>query len=43
MMMNEGYEMIDDVVEFVCGLSLLAMAVFALTPAFWGMIAFLGK
>jgi hypothetical protein len=33
----------EDVVEFVCGLSLLAIVAFALTPAFWQLIVFLGR
>jgi hypothetical protein len=35
--------MTEDRLEFVAGVALLAFVLFALTPSFWGMIAFLGK
>jgi len=33
----------EDIVEFACGVSLLAIVAFALTPAFWQLIVFLGR
>ena len=35
--------MTEDHFEFACGLALLAIVAFTLTPAFWHMIAFLGQ
>jgi hypothetical protein len=35
--------MTEDRFEFVCGLALLAIVMFTLTPSFWGMIVYLGK
>lgn len=35
--------MTEDRFEFACGLALLAIVAFTLTPAFWHMIAFLGQ
>ena len=35
--------MTEDRLEFVCGLALLAIAMFAMTPAFWWLVAYLGK
>jgi hypothetical protein len=35
--------MTEDRFEFACGLALLAIVAFSLTPAFWQMIVFLGK
>lgn len=29
--------------EFACGVALLAMACFAMTPAFWQLVVWLGK
>jgi hypothetical protein len=35
--------MTEDRMEFAAGLALLAIVAFTLTPAFWHLIAFLGK
>jgi len=32
-----------DAVEFACGIALLGMAAFAMTPAFWQLIVYLGQ
>jgi len=35
--------MTEDILEFVAGVALLAITLFALTPAFWLMIQSLGR
>jgi hypothetical protein len=35
--------MSEDRLEFVSGLALLAIVAFSLTPAFWWLIAYLGR
>jgi len=33
----------EDIVEFACGIALLGIVAFSLTPAFWQLIVYLGK
>jgi len=33
----------EDIVEFACGIALLGIVAFGLTPAFWQLIVYLGK
>ena len=36
-------DMNEDTFEFACGIALLGIVAFSLTPAFWAMIAYLGR
>jgi hypothetical protein len=36
-------DMNEDIVEFACGIALLGIVAFSLTPAFWAMIVYLGQ